>query len=134
VVNSRLALVVVALLGAVASVGAGRGVAATPPPPSTQCAPAADYPAARTPVAFWSTEARCAIVPAGPGGVFGPENFGTKFPGEAAVLMGIAVARLRRDAATSPSPPPAVVRWLRAFVGVVAAHTGRRVCRPVSRG
>ena len=69
--------------------GAGRGVAATPPPPSTQCAPAADYPAARTPVAFWSTEARCAIVPVGPGGVFGPENFGAKFPGEAAVLMGI---------------------------------------------
>ena len=49
----------------------------------------ANYPAARSPVAFWSTEARCAIVPAGPGGIFGAENFGTKFPGEAAVLMGI---------------------------------------------
>jgi len=77
-------------------VGAGRGVDATPPTsptspsPPTQCAPVANYPAARTPVAFWSTEARCAIVPAGPGGVFGPENFGTKFPGEAAILMGIA--------------------------------------------
>ena len=47
------------------------------------------YPAATTPVAFWSTEARCAIVPAGPGGVFGSENFGNKFPGEAAVYMGI---------------------------------------------
>jgi hypothetical protein len=57
--------------------------------PTTQCAPVAHYPAASTPVAFWSTEARCAIVPAGPGGVFGAENFGTKFPGEAAVLMGI---------------------------------------------
>jgi hypothetical protein len=34
-------------------------------------------------------EARCAIVPAGPGGIFGPENFGNKFPGEAAVYMGI---------------------------------------------
>ena len=76
--------------------GAGRGVDATPPTsptspsPPTQCAPVANYPAARTPVAFWSTEARCAIVPAGPGGVFGPEDFGTKFPGEAAILMGIA--------------------------------------------
>ena len=95
--------------------GAGRGVAATPPPPSTQCAPAADYPAARTPVAFWSTEARCAIVPAGPGGVFGPENFGTKFPGEAAVLMGIvhvaiydaavAVEGGYRPYAATPSAP-----------------------------
>jgi DNA-binding CsgD family transcriptional regulator len=47
------------------------------------------YPAATTPVAFWSTEARCAIVPAGPGGIFGSENFGNKFPGEAAVYMGI---------------------------------------------
>ncbi len=84
--KSRLALVV-ALLGAVASVGAGPGVGATPP--TTQCAPVANYPAATTPVAFWSTEARCAIVPAGPGGIFGSENFGTKFPGEAAVLMGI---------------------------------------------
>ncbi len=84
--RSRLALVV-ALLAAVASVGAGTAVGATPQ--TTQCAPAANYPAARTPVAFWSTEARCAIVPAGPGGIFGSENFGTKFPGEAAVLMGI---------------------------------------------
>ncbi len=40
-------------------------------------------------MAFWSTEARCAIVPAGPGGIFGAENFGNKFPGEAAVYMGI---------------------------------------------
>ena len=40
-------------------------------------------------MAFWSTEARCAIVPAGPGGSFGSENFGNKFPGEAAVYMGI---------------------------------------------
>ena len=90
--RSRLA-VGVALLGAVASVGAAPAVAATPPtttpPPTTQCAPVAQFPAARTPVAFWSTEARCAIVPAGPGGVFGSENFGSKFPGEAAVLMGI---------------------------------------------
>jgi hypothetical protein len=84
-VKSRLVLLVV-LLGAVAFVGAGPGVGA---PPQTQCAPAAAMPAATTPVAYWSTEARCAIVPAGPGGVFGSENFGNKFPGEAAVYMGI---------------------------------------------
>ena len=67
--------------------GAGTGVRTMPL--ATQCVAVANYPAATTPVAFWSTEARCAIVPAGPGGIFGTENFGTKFPGEAAVLMGI---------------------------------------------
>ena len=76
-----------ALLAALASVAAAPTVRTTPP--RTQCAPAANYPAATSPVTFWSTEARCAIVPAGPGGTFGAENFGTKFPGEAAVLMGI---------------------------------------------
>ena len=87
--RSRLA-VVVALVAAVTSVGAGTAAGAAPlSPPTTQCAPLAQYPAASAPVAFWSTEARCAIVPTGPGGVFGSENFGTKFPGEAAVLMGI---------------------------------------------
>ena len=77
----------VGLLTAIVFAGAGATAGATPP--TTQCAPAANYPAATTPVAFWSTEARCAIVPAGPGGVFGSENFGNKFPGEAAVYMGI---------------------------------------------
>jgi hypothetical protein len=81
-----LALVAV-FLGTSVFVGAGSGAGATPP--TTQCAPSANYPAATTPVAFWSTEARCAIVPSGPGGVFGTENFGNKFPGEAAVYMGI---------------------------------------------
>ena len=85
--KSRLVFLAV-LSGAVVLVGAGPGVGATPP--TTQCKPAANYPAATTPVAFWSTEVRCAIVPAGPGGSFGPENFGNKFPGEAAVYMGIA--------------------------------------------
>src|SRR5436189_4408340 len=84
--TSRLPLLA-ALLAAMTLVGAAPGVAATPP--TTQCNPAANYPAATTPVAFWSTEARCAIVPAGPGGIFGSENFGNKFPGEAAVYMGI---------------------------------------------
>jgi hypothetical protein len=74
------------LLGASELVGAGSAAAATP---ATQCAPGATYPAASTPVAFWSTEARCAIVPPGPAGIFGAENFGNKFPGEAAVYMGI---------------------------------------------
>jgi hypothetical protein len=85
-VKLRIALLTT-LLGAVAFVGAQRGVGATSL--TTQCAPAAAYPAATTSVAFWSTEARCAIVPAGPGGIFGSENFGNKFPGEAAVYMGI---------------------------------------------
>ena len=77
-----------AVLSTVVFVGAGPN--ATAAGPATQCAPVANYPAAATPVAFWSTEARCAIVPAGPGGVFGIENFGKNFPGEAAVYMGIA--------------------------------------------
>jgi hypothetical protein len=85
-VKSRLAFLIV-LLGAVAFVGAEPIGAATAP--TTQCEPAANYPAAATPAAFWSTEARCAIVPKGPGGIFGSENFGNKFPGEAAVYMGI---------------------------------------------
>jgi hypothetical protein len=86
--KTRLGLpVLIVVLGAVACVGAAPSVGAAAP--TTQCAPAAAYPAAATPVAFWSTEARCAIVPPGPGGVFGSENFGNKFPGEAAVYMGI---------------------------------------------
>ncbi|HEY7692229.1 MAG TPA: vanadium-dependent haloperoxidase [Gaiellaceae bacterium] len=83
--KSRRTLLAV-LLGVIPFVGAGPGVGA---PPQTQCAPAASMAAAATPVAYWSTEARCATVPAGPGGAFGAENFGNKFPGEAAVYMGI---------------------------------------------
>ncbi len=86
-IKSRLALAAIGVAAVVCG-GSGAGaVAATAPP--TQCAPAANYPAAATPVAFWSTEARCAVIPAGPAGVFGSENFGNKFPGEAAVYMGI---------------------------------------------
>ena len=81
--TSAIATLLVALL----LLGAAPAVGATSP--ATQCAPGAAYPAATTPVAFWSTEARCAVVPAGPNGVFGTENFGTKFPGEAAVYMAI---------------------------------------------
>ena len=47
-----------------------------------------------TPVLDWSNEARQAIVPAGPGGLFGSENYGDKFPGEAAVYMGIVHAAI----------------------------------------
>jgi hypothetical protein len=107
-------LVLVTLLGLVVMVGAASGVGASTP--TTQCAPAANYPAAATSVAFWSTEARCAIVPAGPGGIFGTENFGSKFPGEAAVYMGIVHVAIY-DAAvaieggfqpytTTPTAPP----------------------------
>ena len=73
----------VAVLVALTLIGAGPSSAQGPP--VTQCAAAAGFPAAMTPVAYWSTEARCAIVPP----TAGPENFGNKFPGEAAVYMGI---------------------------------------------
>src|SRR5213595_3030506 len=53
---------------------------------------AADLAAA--PVIDWSNEARRAIIPAGPGGIFGSENYGNKFPGEAAVYMGIVHAAI----------------------------------------
>src|SRR5438034_4401999 len=49
---------------------------------------------AATPVIYWSNEARRAIIPAGPGGIFGSENYGNKFPGEAAVYMGIVHAAI----------------------------------------
>ena len=102
-VHSKIAVAaagaLTAMLVAVGAAGAARHLPGTATPrlighetanaPATQCAPAAAYPAATTPVAFWSTEARCAIVPPGPSGVFGAENFGNKFPGEAAVYMGI---------------------------------------------
>ena len=89
-----------AVVAGAALVGGGGVGAAAATVPATQCAPVANYPAATTPVAFWSTEARCAIVPAGPGGVFGTENFGNKFPGEAAVYMGIVHVAIY-DAAVS---------------------------------
>jgi hypothetical protein len=46
------------------------------------------------PVIYWSREAQRAIVPPGPAGSFGPENYGNKFPGEAAVYMGIVHAAI----------------------------------------
>jgi hypothetical protein len=60
---------------------------------TTSTAPAvghqASAPLSSEPVIHWSHEAQRAIVPPGPGGVFGAENYGNKFPGEAAVYMGI---------------------------------------------
>jgi hypothetical protein len=74
-----LCTLLVVLVGAVAYgtvlAGPGSGVTSTSLP--------------ATPVIDWSNEARHAIVPAGPGNVFGPENYGNKFPGEAGVYMGI---------------------------------------------
>jgi len=78
-----LALMATAALGAATFLGAGPSTAQESL--ATQCAPVAGFPAATTPVAYWSTEARCAIVPPSAG----PENFGNKFPGEAAVYMGV---------------------------------------------
>jgi hypothetical protein len=47
-------------------------------------------PSSATPVIDWSNEARYAIVPA----AAGSENYGNKFPGEAAVYMGIVHAAI----------------------------------------
>jgi hypothetical protein len=46
------------------------------------------------PILHWSHQARRAIVPAGPNGALGAENYGNKFPGEAAVYMGIVHAAM----------------------------------------
>jgi hypothetical protein len=62
---------------------------------NAQRTPHADpAPLAATPVVVWSNEARRAIVPAGPGGIFGAENYGNKFPGEAAIYLGIVHAAI----------------------------------------
>jgi hypothetical protein len=46
------------------------------------------------PVIYWSLAAQRAIVPHGPGDIFGSENYGNKFPGEAAIYMGIVHAAI----------------------------------------
>jgi hypothetical protein len=76
---------------------------------------ASTFPA--TPVIDWSTEARRAIVPGGPAGVFGSENYGNKFPGEAAVYMGIVHVAIY-DAAV------AVEGGYQPYVGHVTAPPG----------
>src|SRR4051794_2589296 len=76
--RSGFALLVV-LAGATAFVGSA---------PATGKSNGASFSA--SPVLVWSNEARRAIVPPSAG----PENFGNKFPGEAAVYMGIVHAAI----------------------------------------
>lgn len=80
------------LLALVAAVAAVAAVASTPM--GGVVARAQDAPAAATPVVVWSREAQRAIVPPGPGGIFGSDNYGNKFPGDAAVYMGIVHAAI----------------------------------------
>jgi hypothetical protein len=82
-------MILVAVAAATLTLGAASAAPAGAPTGGTA---AARVDAA--PVAHWSTEARRAIVPAGPGGIFGTENYGNKFPGEAAVYMGIVHAAI----------------------------------------
>jgi hypothetical protein len=82
-------IILFAVATATLTLGASSAAPATMPTPATAAAGVA-----AAPVASWSTEARRAIVPAGPGGIFGPENYGNKFPGEAAVYMGIVHAAI----------------------------------------
>jgi len=77
---------VVATILAVGPASGARRIGSTPP--------AEAAPIGATAVIEWSNEARRAIVPAGPGGIFGPENYGNKFAGEAAVYMGIVHAAM----------------------------------------
>src|SRR5205809_8048589 len=82
-------MIFLALAGAILTLGSASAAAASG---SNRAAEGARVDA--TPVVDWSTEARQAIVPAGPGGIFGSENYGNKFPGEAAVYMGIVHAAI----------------------------------------
>lgn len=72
---------------------------------------------APTPVIDWSNEARRAIVPPGPSGLFGTENYGNKFPGEAAVYLGIVHAAIH-DAAM------AVTHGYAPYAGPISAPAG----------
>src|SRR5262245_9627277 len=56
--------------------------------------PRVDNSLSAAPVIDWSLEAQRAIVPPGPGNVFGSENYGNKFPGEAAIYMAIVHAAI----------------------------------------
>jgi hypothetical protein len=73
----------IGVLGVAAYAGAVRA------PPGSGATRTTNEAFAATPVLDWSNEARRAIVPPGPGNIFGPENYGNKFPGEAGVYMGI---------------------------------------------
>ena len=54
----------------------------------------AQAPVSAAPVADWSREAQRAIVPPGPNGIYGQDNYGNKAPGEAGVLMAIVHAAM----------------------------------------
>jgi len=83
------------------------------------------------PVNYWSHQAQQAIVPAGPGRIFGDENYGNKFPGEAAVYMGIVHVAIY-DAAVAieggyqpygPPPDAAPNASAAAAIATAAHHT-----------
>jgi hypothetical protein len=79
--NALLITTIIAMLGVFAL-----------PSATLRTAPAAAAEAvtlSAAPVAYWSREAQRAIVPAGPGGIFGPDNYGNKFAGDAEVYMAI---------------------------------------------
>jgi hypothetical protein len=98
-------VIVVGLM--VAAIGTVNGVRATGTASGVHPAPVAD----------WSNEARRAIVPPGANGVFGSENYGNKFPGEAAVYMGIVHAAIY-DAAL------AIEGGYRPYASALAAPPG----------
>jgi hypothetical protein len=97
------AVAVASVLGLTAAVPRGE-TARAQPTPVTSAAPVVD----------WSEEARRAIVPPGPGGILGAENYGNKFPGEAAVYMGIVHAAMY-DAAV------AIVGGYRPYAAALSA-------------
>jgi hypothetical protein len=68
--------------------------AATAAPATERSARSNAHSLPATPVVDWSNEARRAIVPPGPNGIFGTENYGNKFPGEAGVYMAIVHAAI----------------------------------------
>ena len=78
--KSRSFFVLVVVLGATAFVGAALATTT-----SRMGSTSSNASLSATPVLVWSNEARRAIVPPSAGS----ENFGNKFPGEAAVYMGI---------------------------------------------
>jgi len=91
---------------------------------------AAEPQASPTPVVDWSNEARRAIVPPGPNGIFGSENYGNKFPGEAAVYMGIVHTAIYEAAVAISSRDLRVVAgdgssdaFAAAAVATAAHHT-----------
>ena len=58
---------------------------------------------AATPVVEWSNEARRAIGPAGPGRIFGAENYGNTIPGEAGIQIPFAALIAAGETPTAAS-------------------------------